>query len=1506
MHKAFLLPVIEFPLAKEVPTASEESCHCQKKREATAMKIALLPKSRRNCQSKSDDSYTKSPLVIVEEMDQQNPTLAKIPILDTEIFEKWQFKIQQYLQHEHYALWEVIEFGDSYEVPASTASTTTTNTSSDATGKKKGRTVTLTAEDMQKRKNDVKARTTLLLGNEATKKTKKNLLKQQYGNFKEKDSETLEQTFNRLQVIVHQLQFMDMEIEQDDLNQKFLTSLAPEWLMHTIVWRNRSDLDTMSLDDLGNEDVNTASVSTTSTNVPTASANIRMARKKISIQGIDMAGFDKSKVECFNCHNMGHFARECWAPRSQDRGRRDNYRQGSKVEEQAPKALMAIDRVGWDWIYMVNDEENHALVADKKAPIEFALMANTSAESKELELIKKEKESLDGKLAGFQTASKDLDSLLESQRLDKNKEGLGYSAVPPPPAQIYSSPKKDLSYLEASPSTILPKSFIKFVKENDSPTKSKIDKAEKAKKYPVKYAEQYKKPTQKPNVRGNQRNWNNLKSHQLGNISYLSDFEPFDGGYVSFGQGGCKITGKGTIKISKLEFENVYFVKDLKTPRQHNMYSTGLNNIVSHKDLTCLVAKASTDECMLWHKRLVVHYQSYQTHVIHQPSPASFQRMNSRVVVPSCLPSYDLIASLNKEMAFSSTTFTSRYTLTNNKLRNSSNLRNQATIQYERVTVQTIQGRQTQGPRNSAWFKEKAMLVEDLESGVVLDEEQMAFLVDNKDIVTTAPSTSDVLMVKFYAYDSDILSEVNKVNKTLNESLTAELERYKEQNKIFEERHKLDSNDREKYIDSQLREVIVDRNAKVTNLQNRIHSLKLQLSATRENHKTLSTTVDVLKKESKAKEDKYLEEIIELEKKKNALDNVVYKIGNIRIGESRLKMHAKQNDPIAIDKKVNIVTNDYATLNKLSENFVKNFVPQKQLSAKQAFWLPISKPVSKTPPVPPNPVLKEIPRELPTIMFEINDLKAQLEAQNNSISKLKDHIATIRGKSMSEGDKFENISKVIAPEMYKLHLEPLSPKLLKNRESHVDYLKHIKKNADTLHEIDEQARALRPLDSDLDSVWQGTNLYTLSLEDMMQSTLICLLSKASKTKSWLWHRRLSYLNFGYINELSNQGLVRGLPKLKYQKYHLCSACSLGKRKKHTYKPKSKISIQEKLYLVHLDLYGPMTIETINGKKYVLVIGYDYSHFTWVKFLRSKDETLYFLNKFLKMIQVRLNLTVCTIRTYNRTEFVNQTLKAYYEDVRISHQTLVPCTPQQNNVIERQNCTLVEAARTMMFNLPKSLVSLVPVAAAPRPADPTGTSSSTSIDQDVPSVSTSPTHKIKSLVIHYGVEERLNEHEPAHFDNDPFLDIHTSELSSQESSSNVQLANPPFEHIVAKIPVLDTGKFEQWQFQIQQYLQHEHYALWEVIEFDDSYVVPVNTTNTTGGDKSGRTLTLTAKDMHKKKNDVKERTTLLISLPDEHQLRFSKYKTTRELWAAILKTFGGNEAAKKTKKNLLKQ
>ncbi|GKA53552.1 retrovirus-related pol polyprotein from transposon TNT 1-94 [Tanacetum coccineum] len=154
---------------------------------------------------------------------------------------------------------------------------------------------------------------------------------------------------------------------------------------------------------------------------------------------------------------------------------------------------------------------------------------------------------------------------------------------------------------------------------------------------------------------------------------------------------------------------------------------------------------------------------------------------------------------------------------------------------------------------------------------------------------------------------------------------------------------------------------------------------------------------------------------------------------------------------------------------------------------------------------------------------------------------------------------------------------------------------------------------------------------------MMVSFPICLLSKASKTKSWLWHRRLSHLNFSAINHLARHGLVRGLPKLKFEKDHLCSACAMGKSKKKPHKPKSEDTNQEKLYLLHMDLY----------------------------------EAPDFIIKFLKMIQVRLKVPVRRIRTDNGTKFVNQTLCEYYETISISHETSIARSSQQNGVVERQ-------------------------------------------------------------------------------------------------------------------------------------------------------------------------------------------------------------------------------------------
>nr|GEZ86075.1 Gag-Pol polyprotein [Tanacetum cinerariifolium] len=183
---------------------------------------------------------------------------------------------------------------------------------------------------------------------------------------------------------------------------------------------------------------------------------------------------------------------------------------------------------------------------------------------------------------------------------------------------------------------------------------------------------------------------------------------------------------------------------------------------------------------------------------------------------------------------------------------------------------------------------------------------------------------------------------------------------------------------------------------------------------------------------------------------------------------------------------------------------------------------------------------------------------------------------------------------------------------------------------------------------------RSTNLYTINLHEMASALPICLTARASSTKSWLWHQRLSHLNFDTINDLARNDLV--------------------------VVPNSR----QRLHLLHMDLCGPIRIASINGKRYILVIVDDYSRYTWVHFLRSKDEAPEVIIKFLKRITVLLQSPVIIIRTNNSTEFKNQMLKDYFDTIGISHQMSFVRTPQQNGVVDRRNWTLVEAARTMLI------------------------------------------------------------------------------------------------------------------------------------------------------------------------------------------------------------------------------
>ncbi|GJU12844.1 retrovirus-related pol polyprotein from transposon TNT 1-94 [Tanacetum coccineum] len=188
---------------------------------------------------------------------------------------------------------------------------------------------------------------------------------------------------------------------------------------------------------------------------------------------------------------------------------------------------------------------------------------------------------------------------------------------------------------------------------------------------------------------------------------------------------------------------------------------------------------------------------------------------------------------------------------------------------------------------------------------------------------------------------------------------------------------------------------------------------------------------------------------------------------------------------------------------------------------------------------------------------------------------------------------------------------------------------------------------------------RGTDLYTISLQETTSSTPICLMAKASPTQAWLWHRRLSHLNFDYINLLSKKDVVIGLPKLKYVKDQLCSSCEVSKAKRSSFKSKTVPSSKGRLNLLHMDLCGPMRVASINGKKYILVIIDDYSRYTWTLFLRSKDETPEALKDFLTMIQRNLQALSKGYRVYNkRTRLIVESIHIRFDEIKEMFETSI--------------------------------------------------------------------------------------------------------------------------------------------------------------------------------------------------------------------------------------------------------
>ncbi|GKB14320.1 putative ribonuclease H-like domain-containing protein, partial [Tanacetum coccineum] len=209
-------------------------------------------------------------------------------------------------------------------------------------------------------------------------------------------------------------------------------------------------------------------------------------------------------------------------------------------------------------------------------------------------------------------------------------------------------------------------------------------------------------------------------------------------------------------------------------------------------------------------------------------------------------------------------------------------------------------------------------------------------------------------------------------------------------------------------------------------------------------------------------------------------------------------------------------------------------------------------------------------------------------------------------------------------------------------------------------------------------------MFSFTLENIVPSGgLACLIAKAIVDESNKWHRRLGHVNFKNLNKLVKGNLVRGLPPKIFHNDHTCVACQKGKQHKASCKAKVVSSISQPLQLLHMDLFGPTSVRSINHKTYFLVITNDFSRFSWVFFLRTKDETSGILKDFIRQIENQLNQMVKTIRCDNGTEFKNKDIIDLCGFKGIKREYSNARTPQQNGVAERKNRTLIKAARTML-------------------------------------------------------------------------------------------------------------------------------------------------------------------------------------------------------------------------------
>ncbi|GJR79958.1 ribonuclease H-like domain-containing protein [Tanacetum coccineum] len=1207
---------------------------------------------------------------------QQTPhtvSTIKLPILKKGECDIWAMKMEHYLAHTDYLIWEVIQNGNG---PVSL----TTDT--------QGQIKVLpprTTEEILARERERKARTNLLMplpedhldkfhkmtgakemwdviksrfgGNDESKKMQKYILKQQFEGFAVSNSEGLHKGYDRFQSLLSQLKIHGAGVSTEDANKKFLRSLPSIWSQVSLIMRTKPGVDSLSFDDLYNNlrvfenDVKGSTASSSSTqNVAffsenTSSTNevstaysvsntsgqnsqyeqtssysllanqsrcpqldhedleqldefdleemdlkwqvamISMIMKKfykktgrkLQFDAKEPVGFNKTKVECYNCHKIGHFARECRTKGKQDSRRRDAWNSGNKDgrrsgKQEDSKALVTIDGEGIDWTSHSEEEEYYALMA-----------CNNSGSHTEVTSCSNECKESYAKLKKLYDAQRE-------QLSDASIEIKAYTqGLKKVEAQLVAHQQGQLWYDEK----------IRFMKINLD------DKTDVLTYYKKLLVEAQK---EKEDLKAKVEKWHN-SSKNLGKLlnTQMSANDKFGLGYGDHRYDGI-------LSYENEVLQSVFMNKESELEKQP-LYDRFVTAGGMHA-----VPPPMTGNYMPSGPDVEIDYSQF-TYGTKQSQPSESETQTSDF--DTC--ESDCSVKTHESLP-------------------------EPTVNEPKVVNQP-----------KVWSD--APIIEEYESDSedehvsqpTKEQEQPSFASTNKQVKTPRETVKNQ-----FTYSKN--PTVDK--KGLGYGFTA----------------------RACFVCGSLSHLIRDcdfhekRMAKQAELNNSMRKKSSQReirpiwnNVQRVNHKNQFVPTAVLTRTGK---------IPVNTARASGTNNVSTARHHFNRQAVPTNAAMKVNTVKPIVNRVRPANVFYKTHSPLSRPFINttalrtNFSYQKVNTAEVNAVSAVGG--KRETADYPHRALKHkgiVDSGCSRHMTGNKAYLAEYQDFNGGPVAFGGSKGYITGKGKIKTGKLDFEDVCFVKELQQFNLFSVSQICdKKNKVLFTDSECLVLSPEFKLP--DENQVLLR--------IPRQNNMYSFNLENIVPSGgLVCLIAKATIDESNKWHRRLGHVNFKNLNKLVKENLVRGLPSKIFQNDHTCVACQKGKQHKASCKAKSVSSISHSLQLLHMDLFGPTSVRSLNHKTYCLVITDDFSRFSWVFFLRTKDETSGILKDFIRQIENQLNQKVKTIRCDNGTKFKNRDFIELCGSKGIKREYSNARTPQQNGVAERKNRTLIEAARTML-------------------------------------------------------------------------------------------------------------------------------------------------------------------------------------------------------------------------------